>query len=60
MSIRYKFRNQERLHFVSFAVVYWIDVCYQTGLVSKAEDYVYSSARDYSGESGLLTIKLLT
>jgi putative transposase len=26
MSTKYKFRNQDRLYFVSFAVVYWIDL----------------------------------
>ena len=26
------------------------------GLVSRPEDYVYSSARDYSGEKGLLDV----
>lgn len=26
MSRKYKFRNQEKLYFVSFAVVYWLDV----------------------------------
>ena len=26
MSVKYKFRDQEELYFVSFAVVYWIDV----------------------------------
>ena len=26
MSIKYKFRNQEQLYFISFAVVYWIDL----------------------------------
>lgn len=26
MSIKYKFRDQERLYFVSFAVVYWLDI----------------------------------
>jgi putative transposase len=26
MSRKYKFRNQEKLYFVSFSVVYWIDV----------------------------------
>ncbi|TVR38057.1 MAG: transposase [Cryomorphaceae bacterium] len=26
MSVRYKFRDQNQLYFVSFAVVYWIDV----------------------------------
>lgn len=30
-----------------------------SGFVSKAEDYVYSSARDYCGEKGLLEIKLI-
>ena len=26
MSLKYKFRDQEKLYFVSFAVVYWIDI----------------------------------
>jgi hypothetical protein len=26
----------------------------ESGLVYKAEDYIYSSARDYAGEKGLL------
>ncbi len=26
MSSKYKFRNQEKLYFVTFAVVYWIDL----------------------------------
>lgn len=26
MSVRYKFRNQEKLYFISFSVVYWIDL----------------------------------
>src|ERR1700676_985383 len=26
MSTKYKFRNQDQLHFVSFSVVYWIDL----------------------------------
>lgn len=26
MSRKYKFRDQDKLHFVSFSVVYWIDV----------------------------------
>ncbi|WP_158992271.1 transposase [Mucilaginibacter sp. L196] len=26
MSIKYKFRNQEQLYFVTFAVVYWVDL----------------------------------
>jgi putative transposase len=26
MSVKYKFRDQEKLYFVSFSVVYWIDV----------------------------------
>ena len=29
------------------------------GIVSNAEDYVYSSARDYCGEKGLLDIILI-
>jgi hypothetical protein len=28
MSIKYKFRNQEQLYFVTFAVVYWITYSY--------------------------------
>lgn len=31
----------------------------ETGLVYRAEDYVYSSAIDYSGEKGLLDVVLL-
>ncbi|UKT65921.1 REP-associated tyrosine transposase [Pedobacter mucosus] len=31
----------------------------KSGFVSKAEDYLYSSARDYCGEKGLLEIKLI-
>jgi len=31
----------------------------EEGLVIKAEDYVYSSARDYSGEVGLLNITVV-
>ena len=30
----------------------------EAGLVYKAEDYVYSSARDYADETGLLVILL--
>ncbi len=26
MSVKYKFRNREQLYFVTFAVVYWIDL----------------------------------
>jgi putative transposase len=29
------------------------------GIVSKPEDYIYSSARDYAGEKGLLEIKFI-
>jgi len=40
MSRNYKFHNPEGTYFNSFAVVDWIDV--------------YNSARDYSGEKGIL------
>ena len=29
------------------------------GIIEKAEDYLYSSAKDYTGEKGLLEIKFL-
>jgi putative transposase len=31
----------------------------EAGFVDKAEDYVYSSARDYAGEKGMLEIKFI-
>ena len=31
----------------------------ESGFVSKGEDYLNSSARDYAGEKGLLPIKLI-
>jgi putative transposase len=31
----------------------------ETGFVSSIQDYVYSSAKDYCGEKGLLEIKLI-
>lgn len=31
----------------------------EAGFVDKAEDYLYSSARDYCGEKGLIDVLLL-
>ncbi len=31
----------------------------EEGIVDNPEDYLYSSARDYAGEKGLIEIKLL-
>jgi hypothetical protein len=31
----------------------------EAGFVEKAEDYLYSSARDYAGMKGLLSIKFI-
>jgi hypothetical protein len=31
----------------------------EAGFVDKPEHYIYSSARDYTGENGLLDIKLI-
>ena len=31
----------------------------EVGFVCKAEDYIYSSARDYAGKKGLLKISLI-
>jgi hypothetical protein len=80
MSTKYKIRDQQKLYFVSFAVVYWLDVfirneyktilldslkhCQKTksvlaGFVDRPEAYIYSSARDYAGEKGLLDIQLI-
>lgn len=93
MSVKYKFRDRDKLHFVTFAVVYWIDLftrneykdimleswkfcqnkkgldiyawCIMSSRVhmiigtrgeEKAEDYLYSSAREYYGVKGLIDI----
>jgi|GEM_PF-5214408 len=42
----------------AFAFSSGAKTCAKGGVFS-AEDYVYSSARDYAGEKGLLEIKLL-
>lgn len=42
----------QRLHYTHYNPV-------ETGFVSSPEDYLYSSARDYAGEPGLLKIILL-
>ncbi|MES1226205.1 MAG: transposase, partial [Bacteroidota bacterium] len=31
----------------------------EEGIVEQAEDYIYSSARDYAGQKGLLSIEML-
>jgi hypothetical protein len=48
MSNKYKFGDQDKLYFVSFA-----------GFVEQPEDYLYSSARDYYGIKGLIDILLV-
>ncbi|MBX7141371.1 MAG: transposase [Chitinophagales bacterium] len=44
--------TDQRLHYTHFNPV-------ESGFVSSPEDYLYSSARDYAGEQGLLKITLL-
>lgn len=46
MSRAWKFYNSEGVYFVSCAV--------DESLVYKPEEYVYSSAKDYAGEQGLI------
>ena len=63
MSRNYKFNNPEAAYFMSFAVVKWLDVFtrndihnnpVEEGLAFRAEDYMYSSAVDHSGEKGMI------
>lgn len=63
MSSQYKFRNPDGVYFVSFSVVHWVDVFIrgdyrdilldswvETRFVSLPEEYLYSSAKDYTGK----------
>lgn len=49
MSTKYKIRNQEQLYFVSFSVVYWIDVFIR----SEYKDELLDSLRYCQKEKGL-------
>jgi len=49
MSVRYKFRDQEKLYFVSFSVVYWIDLFIRP----EYRDIVLESLRYCQEEKGL-------
>ena len=49
MSVRYKFRDQSKLYFVSFAVVYWIDVFIR----NEYKDILLDSLRFCQKEKGL-------
>jgi len=49
MSVRYKFRDQTKLHFVSFAVVYWIDVFVR----NEYKDILLDSLRFCQNQKGL-------
>ncbi|MEQ9426860.1 MAG: transposase, partial [Cyclobacteriaceae bacterium] len=49
MSIKYKIRDQTKLHFVTFAVVYWIDVFSRKSY----RDIVVDSLRYCQKEKGL-------
>ncbi|WP_164126139.1 hypothetical protein [Sphingobacterium luzhongxinii] len=74
MSRKYKLHNIEGLYFVSFAIVYWLDIFVrkqycdilvssynpvEAGFVDEPHYWQYSSARDYSGQKGLLDIDLV-
>lgn len=49
MSSKYKFRDQEKLYFVSFAVVYWLDVFIR----DEYKEIVLESLRDCQKRKGL-------
>jgi REP element-mobilizing transposase RayT len=49
MSVRYKFRNQEKLYFISFSVVYWIDLFIR----NEYKDILIESLRFCQKEKGL-------
>ncbi len=49
MSNKYKFRNNEKLYFVSFSVVYWIDVFVKT----EYKEILIESIKHCIGEKGL-------
>lgn len=49
MSVKYKFRDQEKLYFVSFSVVYWIDVFIR----NEYKDILLDSLRFCQKEKGL-------
>ena len=75
MATKYRFGDSSVPHFITFAVVNWIDVfsreCYKgivveslkfvvSGLVTEAQYYKYSSAMDYYEErSGLVPITFM-
>ncbi|NJN25809.1 MAG: hypothetical protein HC819_07500 [Cyclobacteriaceae bacterium] len=65
MSEKYKVRDQDKLHFITFATVYKmmeqrLDYLHENpvkeGWVDTPQDYLYSSARDYVGRKGLMDI----
>ena len=74
MSRKYKFDNPEGIYIISFTTVSCeiysntiidqkLDYLHNNpvveGIVDQPEDYIYSSARDYCGQKGLLEIELL-
>ncbi|MBL4653403.1 MAG: hypothetical protein JKY53_11175 [Flavobacteriales bacterium] len=47
------------MHYLTFSTVEWIDVFTRKrykDIVELAEEYLYSSAKNYSGEKGLLEV----
>lgn len=66
---KYRIADTESTYFLTLTVVYWIDLFTRTyeqkldylhenpvraGWVENPEDFLYSSARDYSGKTGLI------
>jgi putative transposase len=49
MSSKYKFRNQDKLYFVSFSTVYWLDVFIR----NEYKEIVLDSLRDCQRDKGL-------
>ena len=55
----YRIKDEAALHYLTFSTVEWIDVFTRKrykDIVELAEEYLYSSAKNYSGEKGLLEV----
>ncbi len=63
MSRKYKFKDSDKLYFVTFAVINWIDLFtreeYKRIMPDSWKYYMQNSARTYYGLKGLIEIDLL-
>jgi REP-associated tyrosine transposase len=60
MSRKYKFYNNTTLHeMIDQRLDYLHNNPLEAGFVDEPEGYLYSSARDYAGNKGLIDIELL-